>query len=243
MLGLKGVRNAAVALRGWPGPLSEEGARDMRALFERVRLAGHLAQVIRPAGFDAEMIFLVTLLQNLGRLVVQYHFPDEAQQMRALMRPAPAERPGQADQPGLNEETAALGVFGVDIEAFASAVARHWGLTDEVLHLIRRLNPAAPVRNAEGDDALIRATASCANETVDALALPASRQVAAIEHIAQRYARSLKLTPKDLNEALQRAREGGEPLQANADENDFVDTDAAMPLAPTGSDSAATKPA
>jgi len=243
MLGLKGVRNAALALRAWPGPLSEAGARDLRALFDRVRLAGHLAQVIRPAGFDAEVIFLVTLLQNLGRLVVQYHFPDEAQQMRALMHPVPADRPGDPDQPGLNEEIAALGVFGVDIEAFASAVARQWGLTDEVLHLIRRLNPAAPVRHADGDDDLIRTTASCANETIDALALPASRQVAAIEHIAQRYARSLKLTLKDLNEALQRARQGGEPLQANEHENDYGETNATIPLADFGADGSAPKPA
>jgi eukaryotic-like serine/threonine-protein kinase len=28
------------------------------------------------------VVYLITLLQNLGRLVVHYHFPDEAQQIR-----------------------------------------------------------------------------------------------------------------------------------------------------------------
>lgn len=206
MLGLAGVRRAAASLRAWPGPLDAAGADALGEVMETVRMAGRVAQQVRPAGFDAEVVYLVTLLQNLGRLVVQYHFPDEAQQVRSLMRPAAAQRPGEPEQPGLDEATASTAVFGTDIESLGAAVARQWGLTDEVLHMIRRLNPATPVRNADRDDDLIRAAASCANEAVDALALPAHRQAAAIDHVAQRYARLLSITPKDLREALQRAR-------------------------------------
>lgn len=206
MLGLAGVRRAAASLRAWPGPLDAAGADALSEVMETVRMAGRVAQQVRPAGFDAEVVYLVTLLQNLGRLVVQYHFPDEAQQVRSLMRPAAAQRPGEPEQPGLDEATASTAVFGTDIESLGAAVARQWGLTDEVLHMIRRLNPATPVRNADRDDDLIRAAASCANEAVDALALPAHRQAAAIDHVAQRYARLLSITPKDLREALQRAR-------------------------------------
>ena len=49
---------------------------------ERVRLAGHTAQALRPPGYDPEVVYLVAVLQNLGRLLVQYHFPDEAEQTR-----------------------------------------------------------------------------------------------------------------------------------------------------------------
>lgn len=216
MLGLAGVRRAAASLRAWPGPLDAAGADALGEVMETVRMAGRVAQQVRPAGFDAEVVYLVTLLQNLGRLVVQYHFPDEAQQVRSLMRPAAAQRPGEPEQPGLDEATASTAVFGTDIESLGAAVARQWGLTDEVLHMIRRLNPATPVRNADRDDDLIRAAASCANEAVDALALPAHRQAAAINHVAQRYARLLSITPKDLREALQRARRAA-PVGPDAD--------------------------
>jgi non-specific serine/threonine protein kinase len=206
MLGLKGVRNAAAALRAWPGPLHETAAAELLALMERVRLAGHVAQAIRPAGFDPEVIFLIAVMQNLGRLVVQYHFADEAQQVRALMRPAPSEKPGEPELPGLSEEAASTAVLGANIEEFGSAVARHWGLPPEVLHMIRRLSPQTPVRSADRDDDLLRATASCANEAVDVLGLPGPRQAAAIEHVAQRYARLLSITGRDLQEALQLGR-------------------------------------
>ena len=143
------------------------------------------------------------MLQNLGRLVVQYHFADEAAQMRQLMQPAPAERDGEREQPGLSEDDAACAVLGADVTAFGTAVARHWGLGDEVMHLIRRLSPVLPVRAAERDDDLIRATASCANEAVDATGLPAQRQGSAIERVAQRYAKLLGVTARDLQDALQ----------------------------------------
>jgi non-specific serine/threonine protein kinase len=83
-----------------------------------------------------------------------------------------------------------------------SAVARWWGLDDAVLHMIRRLNPVSTVRNADSDDDVLRAVGSAANEAIDALALPASRQAAAVERVAQRYARVLGLTPSDMADAL-----------------------------------------
>lgn len=212
MLGLSGVRDAALALRPWPGPLDEHAADALRRLIDRVRLAGHIAQVIRPPGFDREVIFLVALLQNLGRLLVQYHFADEAGQIRQLMHPVAPERPGQPEHPGLSEETAAYAVLGADIESLGAAVARSWGLTDEVLHLIRRLPPSAPVRQAERDDDVIRATASCANEAVDVLELPTPRQAAALDSVAHRYGRALGVTAKDLQDALQRAHDHGSDL-------------------------------
>ena len=207
-LGLDAVRHAAAGLRVWPGPLSDGAADELRALVDRVRLAGRVAVAIRPAGFDAEVVFVVTLLQNLGRLAVRYHFADEAAQIQQLMQPAPPEREGEAEQSGLNESDAACAVLGADIEALGSALARHWGFAADVLQLVRRLKPTLPVRSADDDSELIRTAASCANEAVDALALPVPRQGAAIERIAQRYGKVLGIVSRDLHEALQQARSG-----------------------------------
>jgi HD-like signal output (HDOD) protein len=203
MLGLDGVRRSALALRDWPGPLGETGAQELERLIDRVKRAGRLALALRPAGYDGEVVYLITLLQNLGRLVVQYHFADEAQQIRRLMLPAPPVREGEAEEPGMNEEGAAYAVLGVDIESLGAAVARHWGLDDGVLTMIRRQPLAVPVRTVEGDDDLLRTVASCANETIDALSLAPQRVAAALQRVVQRYGRALDLTLRDLQAALQ----------------------------------------
>jgi hypothetical protein len=49
---------------------------------------------------------------------------------------------------------------------------------------------------------MIRAAASCANEAVDTLALPAHRRTPALERVAQRYAKVLGVTARDLQGAL-----------------------------------------
>lgn len=207
MLGLDGVRRAALALRPWPGPLDEAHAGELQRAIARVKRAGRLALALRPAGYDAEVVYLVTLLQNLGRLVVQYHFADEAQQIRRLMQPAPSGREGEPDDPGMSEEAAAFAVLGADIEALGAAVARHWGLDDSVLHMIRRLAPAAPVHAGDTDDEMLRIIASAANEAVDALALPAAQVAAGLQRVVQRYGRVLELQPKTLQDALQASKD------------------------------------
>lgn len=210
MLGLNGVRLAGNGLRAWPGPLKEAAAAAMGRTIERVRLAGHVAQLLRPAGFDSEMVYLVGALQNLGRLLVQYHFADEAEQIRQLMRTTVAPSGSETDAiegPGMSESMASLAVLGADMESLGAAVAKYWGLGEEVQHMMRRLPTHRPVRSADTDIDFLRAAASAANEVVDALTfLPKSKLGSALEQITQRYARLLQLEPSTLAQALQRAR-------------------------------------
>jgi non-specific serine/threonine protein kinase len=215
MLGLDGVRRAALSLRAWPGPLSDAHAVEMERLLDRARHAARIAQWLRPRGYDAEVVFLIALLQNLGRLVLQYHFPEEAHQMRRLMQPAPAAKAGEPDEPGMTEEGAAFAVLGTDIESLASAVTRQWGLDESMLHMIRRVSPATPIRSADSDDDVLRLSASCANEVVDVSALPPAQQASALQRIAQRYARALGITLRDIQLASQGIAPGSEDESAS----------------------------
>ena len=203
MLGLDGVRRASVVLRPWPGPLSEGHADDLAALIDRVRLAGRVAQWLRPAGYDAEVVTLLAMLQNLGRLAVQYHFPEEAAQIRRLMLPAPPARAGEPEDPGMSEEGASFAVLGVDVDALGAAVGRHWTLEDPVLHLMRRVPLSAPVHHADSDDDLLRLTASCANEVVDSRAVPGHHRAAFLLRVVQRYGRALGVSLRDVQQSAQ----------------------------------------
>jgi non-specific serine/threonine protein kinase len=201
MLGLSGVEEAARALRPWPGPMNEVAAGMLQQLMKRVRRAGQIAQALRPAGYDAEVVYLIALMQNLGRLLVQYHFPDDAQQIRQLMQPPEP----SADQPnprGLSEQAAAYAVIGCDLDALGVAVARYWSLGDELVQMIRRQPPDAPVRSGGSDADLLRLTCSLANELVDALGLPEPRRQPGVELATRRYVRSLGLGLRDVLQAL-----------------------------------------
>ena len=103
----------------------------------------------------------------------------------------------------MTEEGASFAVLGVDIEAIGAAVARYWGLDDSVLTMVRRQPLATAPRSSDGDDDLLRAAASCANEAIDALALPAPRVAVALARVVARYGRMLDFGRQALQEALQ----------------------------------------
>jgi hypothetical protein len=159
-----------------------------------------VAVSIRPAGYDAEVVYLITLLQNLGRLVVQYHLADEASQIRRLMQPGtPAT--GEPEEPGMSEQGASMAVLGVDLEAIGSAVARWWGLDDSVLHMMRRLRPAAgaPPRERRRTPAHHRQLRQRGGRRAGAAR---AAHAAGLQTVVHRYGRTLNLSLRDLQAAL-----------------------------------------
>jgi eukaryotic-like serine/threonine-protein kinase len=201
MLGLDGLQLAANALKPWPGPLPPVAAEMLRQLMARAAKAAQVAQALRPAGYDGEVVHLITVMQNLGRLLLQYHFPDDAQQIRQLMVP-PEPTEEQPNPPAMSEQAAAYAVLGCDLDALGIAVARHWGLGDELLQMIRRQPLDAAVHPARSDADAIRLTCSFANELVDALGLPEARRRPALEVATRRYAKALGVGLREVMEAL-----------------------------------------
>jgi non-specific serine/threonine protein kinase len=203
MLGLEGVRRAALSLRPWPGPMNPAAEQEMSTLIRRVQRAARVAVRLAPPGYDPEVITLITMMQNLGRLVVQYHFPEESAQIRRLMQAADSGQPAAKPEPGMTADAAAFAVLGVTVDALGMAVAQHWGLDSSVQQMMRRQPADAALRHLDGDNDILRATASCANDLVDALSLPARQNAAALKAVTQHYARALGLGMDDLHNALQ----------------------------------------
>ena len=201
MLGLDGLQLAANALKPWPGPLQPVAAELLRQLMARITRAGQVAQALRPAGYDAEVVQLITVMQNLGRLLLQYHFPDDAQQIRQLMVP-PEPTEDQPNPPAMSEQAAAYAVLGCDLDALGAAVARHWGLGDELLQMIRRQPLDAPVHPPRSDADSIRLTCSLANELIDAQGLPEARRRPGVDAATRRYAKALGIGLREVMEAL-----------------------------------------
>ena len=178
-------------------------ARRRVGRFELKGELGRGAQATVWLGYDQEVVYLITALQNLGWLVVQYHFPDEAAQIRKLMQPVPAQKAGEPDEQGMTAEGASFAVLGIDIDALGAAVMHHWGLDDGVQHMVRRAPPTGPIHTPTSDVDMLRLVASCANDVVDAIAQPSRQAVPAVQRVAQRYGRSLGISLKDIQDALQ----------------------------------------
>ena len=186
------------------GPAQRRGRqRARRADAARQARRQRSRATLQPAGYDQEVVYLITALQNLGWLVVQYHFPDEAAQIRRLMQPVAAQKAGEPDEQGMTAEGASFAVLGIDIDALGAAVMHHWGLDDGVQHMVRRAPPTGPIHTPSSDVDMLRLVASCANDVLDAVALPSRQAIAAVQRVAQRYGRALDITLKDIQDALQ----------------------------------------
>lgn len=210
LVGMHGVYTAAQSLRHWPGALlgGERGEAAMlleRAL-RRACVAGRIAYALCPPTSDAYEALSAGMLQQLGRLLVLYHFPEEAAQIVRLTLPDPPEVPGMPETPGMSESAATGAVLGIEYEALGLAVARHWGLDDGLVQAMRPLNLQSPVRKPDDRADILRAVASAANEALLASDLPLAKQGPAMAQVVQRYARAIDITLKEVQEALQSAR-------------------------------------
>lgn len=203
MIGLDGVRRSALALRPWPGQLRGPAIDGLDALMERCRCAGRVARFLRPQGYDTEVVYLVTVMQNLARLALQYHMPEQAAQIRALMNLEPLGS-GTIDPEvtGIAEDMAAYSVIGMDPGSLSIAIGRFLGLGNDTLAALKRLPPKTMVQPGRSDEDVLRITASCANDCIDALELPPERAALALSSIVNRYGRGMRLSVRDLKDAL-----------------------------------------
>jgi HD-like signal output (HDOD) protein len=208
LIGLRGIRRAATSLKPWPGPLDSTQARALEQGVRRALLAGYLAQALAPGGLDEQSLLVVAQLQFLGRLLVLYHFPDEAQQIDHLMQgtgEAPA-NPNSGMAPALSQEAAAMAVLGVDLPSLARALARHWGLGADMEEMMSPVTPRQATQHPDKADTWVRLLVSCAHEALDAVAQRPETAGKALAAVAQRYAKTLGSTPEGLRQAIEQAR-------------------------------------
>jgi eukaryotic-like serine/threonine-protein kinase len=201
MLGLGALAEATQALKPWPGVLAPERVLNLRLALARAHKAADLALALAPPGFEPDVLRLTALVQNLGRLLLHYHLPDEAEQIQRLMQ-APPSTEAQPNPQGLNERQAAFSVLGCDIDQLACAALRHWGLGDIAQQLAQRPEPDQPIATPHSDLDVLRLTCALSNELVDAMALQEPKRRLHMEACNKRYGRALSLSPRTIQLAL-----------------------------------------
>jgi serine/threonine protein kinase len=202
LVGFAAIRNMALTLVLLDHMHDKGHARQLKEEFLRALMAGTLAAELSPTQRDDEEAFLSAMFQNLGRLLTEFYFPEEAQQVRALMRPS-AGQPLALAPP--DQDSAAIRVLGISFEDLGLGVARSWGLPESLQKSMCRPGEQTSQRGAPRGPERMRWLGQAANEVADAL-LHGHEPALRIADIAQRHARALELEPGALQAAAERAQ-------------------------------------
>jgi serine/threonine protein kinase len=207
LIGFAGIRNLALSLILLEGMENKAHAQLLREEFLRSLMAGSLARELSSSARDNEESFLAAMFQNLGRLLSEYYFPEEAQQIRRITRPErrSAELPAA---PVLSEAAAAVKVLGLSYEQLGIGIARQWGLPEALQRSMRRPEGDAPARLLEAGPERQRWLARAANDVADTiLHSEPSEAHAKVHAMAQRYGRALGINAEVFDAAADQARQ------------------------------------
>mgnify|MGYP001431507145 CR=1 FL=1 len=198
VLGFEAVRNIAITVLLFEHLQNKSNANQLKEDFLRANLAGILAKDISATAQmrDLEQTFICSLFHSLGRLLAQFYFPDESEEIRRIM-----------EQKGSREDAAALQVLGISFEDMGIAVARQWGFPPLIVGSMRRL-PSGPVKKAVTQEDRLRLLSGFSNELCDVIAqaTPEARDREMKKTMA-RFADAVSLDLKDVQQTVQRAVE------------------------------------
>jgi serine/threonine protein kinase len=206
LVGVGGIRNLALSLVLLERMENKSHAQRLREEFLRALMAGALARELCLVPREVEESFLATLFQGLGRLLTEFYLPEEAQQVRHLVRPERGM--GEQAAPPVGEAAASSRVLGLSYEDLGLGVARQWGLPESLQRSMRRPEGEAPPRLIERSGERLRWLARAANDVAELILHSEPQEAhAKVRAMAQRYARSLGMDAKTFESAADQARQ------------------------------------
>ena len=210
LVGFAGIRNMAIGLLLLEHMHDRAQAQHLKQEFLRTLLAGTVAAELGLSSRDAEEAFIGAMLQNLGRLLTEFYFPDEASQVRAALAvPAVA---AVACRPE-TEETASRRLLGLSFEELGLGVAQTWGLPDKLQRCMRKPGGDPRTHRADSPDERLRWLTLAANDVADLLLQdnPDGAEARLVD-AATRYAKVLTLKPADFQVAVRQAQQKLVPM-------------------------------
>ena len=199
LVGFTGIRNMALSLVLLEHMPDKENANLLKEEFLRSLLAGSIASELCPSQRESEEAFIGSMFRNLGRLLTQFYFADDAREIRNLM--------ATARQP-MTEQAAATKVLGLSFEDLGIGVAKVWGLPDGIQRCMRQPQGKPPGNTSDAASERVRWISSAANEIADTL-LQADPKIAEVqlELVAKRQSGLLGMDVKLFQAATTKARE------------------------------------
>ena len=206
LVGFGGIRNLALSLVLLERMENKHHAQRLKEEFLRALMAGSLARELCLVPRENEESFLATMFQGLGRLLAEFYLPEEAQQVRRVVRPERGM--GEQAAPPMSEAAASAQVLGLSYESLGLGVARQWGFPDSLQRSMQRPDGDAPARLVEHSTDRMRWLGRASNDVADVIlnSDPAEAH-AKVRAMAQRYARALGVEAKAFEAAADQARQ------------------------------------
>ena len=206
LIGFSGVRNMAMSLVLLEHMHDKAHANQLKEDNLRSLMAGMLASELGTQAHDSEAAFIGAMFQNLGRMLAEFYFPEEARQVRGMVAASGAA--GVAGTGGaLVEESASSSVLGMSFEALGVGVARSWGLPPALQGCMRKPRGEPPAHEPKDAGERLRWLSFASNQITDALLHSAPEQARAqVAKMARRYARTLGVDPARIEAAAETAR-------------------------------------
>ncbi|HJW12203.1 MAG TPA: protein kinase, partial [Albitalea sp.] len=183
LVGFAGIRNMALSLVLLEHMHDKGHANQLKEEFLRSLMAGSVASELCSVDRESEEAFIGAMFQNLGRLLTEFYFPEEARQVRGVL----AERALEGRPRDQVEDAVSINVLGLSFEQLGLGVAKSWGLPETLQRCMRKPVGEVPTRLGDKSDR-VRWLALAANEVADAvLRCDASEAPAALAAVAERY--------------------------------------------------------
>ena len=199
LVGFNGIRTMALSLVLLEHMQDKAHASLLKEEFLRSLMAGSIAaELSPPRSEEGEEAFLGAMFQNLGRLLTEYYFLEEARAVRALM----------GGKEPMSEVSATITVLGLSYEQLGVGISKAWNLPETIQHCIRKPGGTPPSSPPKEAGERLRWIALAANEMADALLHhEPGLALGKVVQAGQRYARCMGLDSKGLEQATQRARD------------------------------------
>lgn len=198
LVGLNSIRNMALSLVLLEHMQDKSNAQLLKEEFLRALMAGSVAAELGRFATEREEAFIGALFQNLGRMLAQFYFPEEAAEIRKLVN-TPLEP--------VEEDVASIRLLGISYEALGLGISKAWNLPESIRRCIAM--PSGSPLGRVPADALerLRWSARAANDMADAMLHSDPQEVdVRIARVAQTYARTLGLTVSAVQAATAVAR-------------------------------------
>ncbi len=201
LVGFAGIRNMTMSLVLLEHMHDKTHANQLKEEFLRSLMAGMLASELGAIARASEEAFIGAMFQNLGRLLTEYYFPEEARHVRGIVA---------GGGPGLvppGEDAASISVLGLSFEALGLGVAQSWGLPPALQACMRVPAGEPPAREPAEATEKLRWLTLAANRITDTLLRSEPGHAKArVSAVAKRHARALGMSVAEIEAAAETAQ-------------------------------------
>ena len=196
VLGFDAVRNISITVMLFEHLQNKSNASQLKEEFLRANLAAILSKDIaeKSAQRDAEQVFICAMFNNLGRLLCQFYFPDESEEIKRAI-----------DQKSCSEDAATVQVLGITFEELGIGIARTWGFPTLIVNSMRHL-PPGKLRKAGTVDERMRVLSALSNELCTMIAEGDSGQRhKELRKVTARFGENIALSEQSLLETMEKS--------------------------------------